>query len=83
MTDLVEATPATDEEIAQYAEECANANPERCAACFVGPAMAECTSFLCRKDVGKLLARLSALREERDALQRDLAAARAELDARR
>ena len=85
MTELVETTPATEEEIAQYAAECANANAERCDACFVGPAIAGCASFLCRRDIGKLLASLSALREERDALKtsldkamRDLAAARQE-----
>ncbi len=83
MTHLVETAPATDEEITQYAEECANANPDRCSACFAGPALADCTSFLCRRDVGKLLARLSELRAERDALQAELAAARAELHARR
>lgn len=83
LTNLTEATPATDEELAEYAAECTSADPERCGACFVGPAIAGCASFLCRKDVGKLLARLSQLRAERDELQRALAVARAELDSRR
>jgi len=59
---------ATDEEIAQYAAECAAANVERCEACFTGPAIAGCASFLCRRDVAKLLARIEALKAERDEL---------------
>lgn len=59
-------TPATDDEIAQYATECAGADSARCASCFVGPAMADCPSFLCRRDVAKLVARIEVLKAERD-----------------
>jgi len=59
-------TPATDDEIAQYAADCAGADTARCASCFVGPAMADCPSFLCRRDVAKLLARIEVLKTERD-----------------
>lgn len=59
-------TPATDDEIAQYAAECASSDGVRCASCFVGPAIAECASFLCRRDVAKLLARIQILKAERD-----------------
>jgi len=58
--------PATDDEIAQYAADCAGADGVRCASCFVGPAMADCPSFLCRRDVAKLLARIEVLKAERD-----------------
>ncbi len=59
-------TPATDDEIAQYTADCAGADAARCASCFVGPAMADCPSFLCRRDVAKLLARIKVLKAERD-----------------
>ncbi len=62
-------TPATDDEIAQYAAECAGADGARCASCFVGPAMADCPSFLCRRDVAKLVARIEVLKAERDAAE--------------
>jgi hypothetical protein len=68
MVDLKTA-PATDEEIAEYAAECAAANAEKCGACFAGPAIAGCVSFLCRRDVAKLLARINALKTERDELR--------------
>ncbi len=58
--------PATDDEIAQYAADCSGADGARCASCFVGPAMADCPSFLCRRDVAKLLARIEVLKAERD-----------------
>lgn len=81
MSDAPGWTPATDDELSQYARECASADVERCNACFSGPALAQCSSFLCMKDVGKLLARAQALREERDEFEqkwlkasRDLAA---------
>lgn len=60
---------ATDEEIAQYEVDCANADGGRCEACFAGPAIADCPSFLCRRDVSKLLARIRALKAERDELE--------------
>lgn len=59
-------TPATDDELEQYAAECAGSDGVRCASCFVGPSMAECPSFLCRRDVAKLLARIQILKAERD-----------------
>ena len=58
--------PATDEEIAQYAADCAGTHGSKCASCFVGPAIAGCASFLCRRDVAKLLARIRVLTAERD-----------------
>lgn len=61
--------PSTDEELAEYAAECASANAEKCEACFTGPAIAGCASFLCRRDVAKLLARINALTAERDELR--------------
>lgn len=83
MTEGTGATPATDEEIAQYASDCAGADGSRCASCFVGPAMADCPSFLCRRDVAKLLARIKVLKAERDGAEarwlkaiEDLAAAK-------
>ncbi len=66
MSDAEGVTPATDDEIAQYAADCAGADVARCASCFVGPAMADCPSFLCRRDVAKLLARIKVLKAERD-----------------
>ena len=66
MSDPKGVTPATDDEIAQYAADCAGADEVRCASCFVGPAMADCPSFLCRRDVSKLLARIEVLKAERD-----------------
>lgn len=66
MSDARGVPPATDEEIAQYAADCAGADGVRCASCFVGPAMADCPSFLCRRDVAKLLARIEVLKAERD-----------------
>ena len=66
MSDAKGVTPATDDEIAQYAADCAGADTARCASCFVGPAMADCPSFLCRRDVAKLLARIEVLKTERD-----------------
>ncbi|HQZ15644.1 MAG TPA: hypothetical protein PKU70_09640 [Vicinamibacteria bacterium] len=66
MSERPAVTPATDEEIEGYAAECAGADGARCASCFVGPAMADCPSFLCRRDVSKLLARISVLKAERD-----------------
>lgn len=66
MTDAKGVTPATDDEIAQYAAECAGADGSRCASCFVGPAMADCPSFLCRRDVAKLVARIDVLKAQRD-----------------
>ena len=66
MSDAKGVTPATDDEIAQYAADCAGADTARCASCFVGPAMADCPSFLCRRDVAKLLARIEVLKAERD-----------------
>lgn len=66
---MVDAQPATDEEIAAYAAECAAADTEKCEACFAGPAIAGCASFLCRRDVAKLLARINALKAERDELR--------------
>ena len=62
-------TPATDDEIAQYAAECAGADGARCASGFVGPALADCPSFLCRRDVAKLVARIQVLKAERDAAE--------------
>lgn len=69
MSDARDVTPATDEEIAQYATDCAGADGVRCSSCFVGPAMADCPSFLCRRDVSKLLARINVLKAERDAAE--------------
>ena len=66
MSERPAVTPATDEEIEGYAAECAGADGARCASCFVGPAMADCPSFLCRRDVSKLLARIDVLKAERD-----------------
>jgi len=66
VSDAKGVTPATDDEIAQYAADCAGADTARCASCFVGPAMADCPSFLCRRDVAKLLARIEVLKAERD-----------------
>jgi hypothetical protein len=66
---MLDPEPATDEEIAEYAAECAAANVEKCDACFTGPAIAGCASFLCRRDVAKLLARINALKAERDELR--------------
>ena len=66
MSDINEVIPATDEEIAQYSADCAGGDDLRCASCFVGPAMAECPSFLCRRDVAKLVARIRILKAERD-----------------
>jgi hypothetical protein len=66
VSDAEGVTPATDDEIAQYAADCAGADTSRCASCFVGPAMADCPSFLCRRDVAKLLARIKVLKAERD-----------------
>ena len=66
MSDGPAVTPATDEEIEGYAADCAGADDVRCASCFVGPAMADCPSFLCRRDVAKLLARINVLKAERD-----------------
>ncbi|MEO8501974.1 MAG: hypothetical protein ABI565_13735 [Vicinamibacteria bacterium] len=67
------STPAaTDEEIAEYAAECATASAEKCEACFAGPAIAGCVSFLCRRDVVKLLALIDVLKAERDELQAKL-----------
>ena len=66
MTEGKGVPPATDDEIAQYAADCAGADGVRCASCFVGPAMADCPSFLCRRDVAKLLARIEVLKAERD-----------------
>jgi hypothetical protein len=63
------APPATDEEIAQYAAECSAADVDKCGACFSGPVMAGCASFLCLRDVSKLLARINLLRAERDELE--------------
>ena len=63
-------TPATDDDLSQYARECAAADVGRCNACFSGPALAQCSSFLCMKDVGKLLARAQALQDERDEFER-------------
>jgi hypothetical protein len=69
---VYEAIPATDEEIEQYESECAGTEGARCASCFVGPAMAECSSFLCRRDVAKLVARIRGLKAERDEAQASL-----------
>ena len=66
MSDGPAITPATDEEIEGYAKDCAGADAVRCASCFVGPAMADCPSFLCRRDVSKLLARIHLLKAERN-----------------
>ncbi len=66
MSDGPGVPPATDEEIEGYAADCAGADSVRCASCFVGPAMADCPSFLCRRDVSKLLARINLLKAERD-----------------
>lgn len=66
MNEGLAVPPATDEEIEQYAADCAGADGVRCASCFVGPAMADCPSFLCRRDVAKLLARIRILKAERD-----------------
>jgi hypothetical protein len=65
LSDGPAVTPATDEELEQYARDCAGADGVRCASCFVGPAMADCPSFLCRRDVAKLLARIAVLKAER------------------
>ncbi len=85
MTNATGPPPATDEELATYAADCAGADGSRCASCFVGPAMADCPSFLCRRDVAKLLARISVLKAERDEAEarwlkamEELAAARRE-----
>ncbi len=69
MTDTPTWPPATDDELSQYVADCAAAETDKCHACFAGPAIAECSSFLCMKDVGKLLARLDLLRVERDQCQ--------------
>jgi hypothetical protein len=66
MSERPPVAPATDEEIEGYAAECATSDGVRCASCFVGPAMADCPSFLCRRDVSKLLARIRVLKAERD-----------------
>ena len=66
MSDGPAVPPATDEELEGYAADCAGADGARCASCFVGPAMADCPSFLCRRDVSKLLARIQVLKAERD-----------------
>jgi len=66
LSDGPAVTPATDEELDQYAMDCAGADGVRCASCFAGPAMADCPSFLCRRDVAKLLARINVLKAERD-----------------
>ena len=66
MNEGLAVPPATDEEIEQYVADCAGADGVRCASCFVGPAMADCPSFLCRRDVAKLLARIRILKAERD-----------------
>lgn len=81
MSDGPAVTPATDDEIEQYAADCAGANGVRCASCFVGPAMADCPSFLCRRDVSKLLARISVLKAERDEAETRLLRALEELAA--
>jgi hypothetical protein len=65
LSDGPAVTPATDDELEQYAADCAGADGVRCASCFVGPAMADCPSFLCRRDVAKLLARIAVLKAER------------------
>ncbi|MBX7187129.1 MAG: hypothetical protein K1Y01_18455 [Vicinamibacteria bacterium] len=66
MSNRPAVTPATDDELEQYAAECASSDGVRCASCFVGPSMADCPSFLCRRDVSKLLARIQVLKAERD-----------------
>jgi len=88
LTQEFETTPATDDEIAEYAAECASASAEKCAACFVGPAIAGCASFLCRRDVAKLLSRLRQTEAQRDEFRsmwmrasKDLVAATLRLDA--
>ena len=75
MPDPLSARAATDEELLEYAAECATANAEKCEACFAGPAIASCASFLCRRDVAKLLARIEVLKAERDELREELAKA--------
>jgi uncharacterized small protein (DUF1192 family) len=67
--DIDRKAAATDEEIAQYEADCAGSDAKRCDACFAGPAIAGCESFLCRRDVAKLLARIRILRAERDELE--------------
>jgi hypothetical protein len=69
LSNVNEIVPATDEEIAQYAADCVGTESARCASCFVGPAMAECPSFLCRRDVAKLVARIRTLKAERDEVE--------------
>ena len=69
LTEERKTAPATDAEIAGYAAECATANTEKCEVCFTGPAIAGCVSFLCRRDVAKLLARIEVLKRERDELR--------------
>ena len=81
MSNVNEVIPATDDEIAQYAADCAGTDDARCASCFVGPAMAECPSFLCRRDVAKLVARVRTLKAERDEAEARLLKALEELAA--
>lgn len=87
LTDPPRWPPATDDELSQYAADCEAVDVSKCNSCFAGPAMAQCASFLCTKDVGKLLARVDRLRAERDEFEekwrevsRDLAALREHLE---
>ena len=83
MSDVDQVIPATDEEIAQYEADCARSGDSRCASCFVGPAMADCPSFLCRRDVAKLVARIRTLKTERDDAEARLQKALEDLAARK
>jgi hypothetical protein len=83
LSDVNEVIPATDEEIAQYEVDCVGTDNARCASCFVGPALSECPSFLCRRDVARLVARIRILKSERDQAEARLLKALEDLAAQR